>query len=151
MGPARVFFAGGASAPAFSLDFTNPYSGDVTSMELEVIVPPGAQSGPATIVTPEGSATSSQSLTIVPGFKIPNSITAGPDGNLWFTEDVGNIGRIKPSGAIKEFPLPSGASDPTGIASGADGNLWFTENGAIGGNKIGRITPSGMITEFAPP
>ena len=76
-------------------------------------------------------------------------ITAGPDGNLWFTESTGNkIGRISPSGAITEFPLPTANSGPEGITAGPDGNLWFTEST---GNKIGHISPSGAITEFPLP
>jgi virginiamycin B lyase len=67
------------------------------------------------------------------------SITAGPDGNLWFTEDAGNnIGRITTTGEITEFPIPTPQSGPHGIAVGPDGNLWFTEQT---GNKIGRINP----------
>ncbi len=32
-------------------------------------------------------------------------IAAGPDGNVWFTEGVGNkIGRITPAGDVTEFP-----------------------------------------------
>ena len=79
-------------------------------------------------------------------------ITAGPDGNLWFTETfINKIGRITPSGAVTEFPLPaspSAPSAPVAITAGPDGNLWFTEGF---GNKIGRITPSGTITEFPLP
>jgi len=38
---------------------------------------------------------------------LPWDITLGPDGNMWFTELAGrNIGRIKPKGRIKEFPVP---------------------------------------------
>ncbi len=34
----------------------------------------------------------------------PHGITAGPDGNLWFTEETGNrIGRITPLGVVTEF------------------------------------------------
>ena len=33
----------------------------------------------------------------------PFGITAGPDGNLWFTESAGRIGRITPSGVVTEF------------------------------------------------
>src|SRR5262249_23331445 len=34
----------------------------------------------------------------------PFGITAGPDGNLWFTEQIGDkIGRITPSGTVTEF------------------------------------------------
>src|SRR5438094_4369341 len=78
----------------------------------------------------------------------PGSITAGPDGNLWFTEEAGNkIGRISPTGAISEFPLAVGAM-PGGIVVGPDGNLWFTERGA---NKIGRISLTGDLAEFPIP
>jgi streptogramin lyase len=77
----------------------------------------------------------------------PDGITAGPDGNLWFTEDIGgNIGRISTSGTITEFPLPFGSS-PDGITAGPDGNLWFTDEDG----NIGRITPGGTITEFPVP
>src|SRR5579883_403985 len=76
----------------------------------------------------------------------PEAITAGPDGNLWFTEKVGNrIGRITPQGQISEFPLPTSNSFPAEIVSGPDGNLWFTESSS---NQIGRITPQGQISEF---
>jgi streptogramin lyase len=78
----------------------------------------------------------------------PAGIVAGPDGNLWFTELVGNkIGRITPSGQITEFStgLSPGAS-PADITAGPDGALWFTE---LNGDRIGRITTSGTITEFS--
>jgi streptogramin lyase len=75
----------------------------------------------------------------------PTLITAGPDGNLWFTEEGANqIGRITPQGALKEFPIPTAGSSPYGITAGPDGNLWFTQH--VG--KIGRITPQGAIKEF---
>src|SRR5208283_5170164 len=82
-----------------------------------------------------------------------DGITAGPDGNVWFTEyDGNNIGFITPGAlnpTITEFHLPncgvSCAVGPTGITLGPDGNLWFTEYIR---NRIGRITSSGTITEF---
>ena len=78
------------------------------------------------------------------------SIAAGPDGNLWFTDDgtTDAIGRITPSGQITEFSAGLNPSaDTVGIAMGPDGNLWFTDQGAT--KAIGRITPSGQITEFS--
>jgi streptogramin lyase len=78
----------------------------------------------------------------------PYGITAGPDGNLWFTEYDGNrIGRITPAGVVTEFSagITAGAG-PYGITAGPDGNLWFTEPS---GNRIGRITPAGFVTEFS--
>ncbi len=39
----------------------------------------------------------------------PQGIIPGPDGNLWFTEVLGNkVGRITPSGTITEFSIPMG-------------------------------------------
>jgi streptogramin lyase len=49
----------------------------------------------------------------IPTKSAPIGITAGPDGNLWFTEitqGVGEIGRITPSGSITEFPVPTASS-----------------------------------------
>jgi streptogramin lyase len=81
----------------------------------------------------------------------PFDITAGPDGNLWFTEAnpaAGKIGRITPTGTITEYPTPTSDSSPEGITAGPDGNLWFTE---LGASQIGRITPTGAITEYQIP
>src|SRR5262249_8615852 len=77
----------------------------------------------------------------------PFGITAGLDGNLWFTESIGNrIGRITPTGTITEFSVGlTPGSRPVAITAGRDGNLWFTE---LDGGRIGRITPTGTITEF---
>jgi hypothetical protein len=79
----------------------------------------------------------------------PRGITAGPDGNLWFTEEyVGKVGRITPAGAITEFPVPTATAYLEGITAGPDGNVWFTEKGK---DRIGRVTPAGAITEFPIP
>jgi hypothetical protein len=81
----------------------------------------------------------------------PLGITAGRDGNLWFTESVGNkIGRISTDGVqIDEFLVPAPDSVPFGITAGPDFNMWFTEADA---NKIGKITMGGAITgEFSIP
>jgi virginiamycin B lyase len=84
----------------------------------------------------------------------PREITAGPDGNLWFAEMRGAIGRITTSGVITEFELPApladggGRGSPSSITVGPDGNLWFTEQTSF---NVGRITPAGVITEFAVP
>ena len=78
----------------------------------------------------------------------PLGITAGPDGNLWFTEQHGSaIGQINPTThSVTEFPTPSAHSEPIAITAGPDGNLWFTEQGA---NNIAMINPtSHAIAEF---
>jgi len=91
-----------------------------------------------------------------PNYHQPGSITDGPDGRLWFTDDgcgggggpgICQIGAIDTSGTITEY----GASElgstyvPDGIVTGADCNLWFTENT---GRYIGRMTPTGTLTQF---
>src|SRR3954463_14490579 len=50
-------------------------------------------------------------------------ITAGPDGNLWFTEQGANqIGKINPvTHDVTEFPVPTAAAGPRDIAAGPDG------------------------------
>jgi virginiamycin B lyase len=67
----------------------------------------------------------------------PSHITAGPDGNLWFTEDRNRVGKITPDGVVTEYDIPTPNSQPIDIAAGPDGNMWFTE---YNGNKIGRLT-----------
>ena len=75
----------------------------------------------------------------------PMGITAGPDGNLWFTGQADMIGRMTLDGVVTEFPTPKANSSPGSITAGPDGNVWFVEK--VGMN-IGRITPGGKITEF---
>jgi streptogramin lyase len=81
----------------------------------------------------------------------PQQITAGTDGNLWFTDPGTNqVGRLNPlTGAITEYPIPTSNSLPTGITAGPDGNVWFTEQDA---NQVAKIDPSsGAITEYPLP
>jgi streptogramin lyase len=73
----------------------------------------------------------------------PLSITAGSDGNLWFTEIVNGpasqrskIGRVTPTGTVSEFPLPTPTSVPTSITQGPDGTLWLT---VVVNNQNGKI------------
>jgi hypothetical protein len=59
---------------------------------------------------PAKSPTVFQNIPNIPftGGSNPEGITTGPDGALWFTERGGNqIGRITPSGQVREFPLPN--------------------------------------------
>ena len=72
----------------------------------------------------------------------PIGITAGADGNLWFTEAAGNqIGIDQPD---HPRASPSSRSRPriptlTRIAAGPDGNLWFVETY---GEKVSVLTPT---------
>lgn len=109
-----------------------------------------AGSGSAS-AAPAGQFTS---VTIGPAGYGGNAIAAGPDGNMWFTDNASNaIGRITPGGAVASFPVPTSTTLSSGpglfsLAAGPDGNMWFTE---FYGNMIGRITPAGEVTTFAVP
>jgi len=72
-------------------------------------------------------------------FKLaPNAVTAGPDGNIWFTESSPDrIARITPAGVVTKFSVGlTPGSNPIGIASGPGYTIWFVE---ISGNRIGRV------------
>jgi streptogramin lyase len=78
----------------------------------------------------------------------PISITFGPDGNFWFTEqNRSQVARITPDGVITEFLTPT-FSFPIGITAGPDGNIWFAEGAAGSGGQIAFITPDGHIEEI---
>jgi uncharacterized repeat protein (TIGR01451 family) len=89
-----------------------------------------------------------------------NSITAGLDGNLWFTEQTqilngvaqpSKIGKITPAGVATEIPIvdshgiPLSNVFPGGIVAGTSGELWF----ARGPGGIVEYKPSdGSFTTF---
>jgi streptogramin lyase len=111
--------------------------------------PSGPRGGSGPCVIASGGLNSVHEFALPAKYSFPSGITAGPDGNVWFTETgTDKIGRITPDGHITEFPL-SPASGPIGIALGPDGNLWFAEAYA---NKIGVMTPAGIvIAEYSIP
>ena len=83
-----------------------------------------------------------------PSITNPFVITAGPDGALWFTNQVpDSIGRITTSGTATNFTDPSIAF-PQGITAGPDGALWFTNGDTA---SIGRITTGGAVTNYPDP
>src|SRR4051812_6181073 len=74
-----------------------------------------------------------------------HSITAGPDGDVWFTQPSRlGIAKVTASGVITEFPSKI-ASAPTGIAGGPDGHIWLS---GLDPNAISRVTPNGVQTPF---
>ncbi len=81
----------------------------------------------------------------------PISITSGPDGNLYFTEQsAGKIGRITTNGVITEVLVAGGTTQPIDITSGPDGGVWFTQGLT---NALGRIDPANFtnVMEFPMP
>jgi streptogramin lyase len=83
-------------------------------------------------------------FTIPTSGSLPAGITAGSDGNLWFTESGGGkIGRITPAGTITEPAGATGLPGPTVISPGVAGTLWFTES-----NEVGELTiPAGTASQ----
>jgi virginiamycin B lyase len=62
----------------------------------------------------------------LPAGSLPNFITLGPDGAMWFTEyGKDSIGRITNDGTIAHYAT-SGGCGPIGITLGWDGYLWYT-------------------------
>jgi virginiamycin B lyase len=72
----------------------------------------------------------------------PWGITAGSDGNIWFTEHAASkIGRINvTTGKVDEFQTPTLGSAPAGIAADSSGHLWFAETNA---NQVAMVTIGG--------
>lgn len=140
--PGRLAFSGDGSV-WFGEQFTlNPLLQYVALDEPVV----DKASGYIGVVRPSGEVTH----YLVRQGSLVLDVAPGPDGNIWFTEFIGDrIGRITPDGAVTEFPLPPSLSLPWGITAGPDGALWFTTRTT--GNHIGRISVSGEISEFDVP
>lgn len=91
---------------------------------------------------------------VLPSAIVVNSMTAGPDGNLWFSGVYqnkkvveGGYGFVTPSGASTLYSLPGNPTPQlVSITSGSDGNLWIAdENGAID-----KVAPSnGALTTYS--
>ena len=81
---------------------------------------------------------------------LPIYVKEGNDGNMWVTELLANaIARVTPSGAVKEFPIPTSSSRPIAIVPEPGGHaMWFSEEA---GNKVARVDENGKITEFTVP
>lgn len=80
----------------------------------------------------------------------PHDPAVGPDGALWFTEQMTNkLGRLDPNtGEFREYPLDEGKnSGPHGLVADGDGNIWFTANFGVG-----KLDPrTGKVTEYKMP
>jgi len=75
-------------------------------------------------------------------------IVAGPDGNMWFTEEVtGDLNRITMQGAVKSFNISSDA--PNYLAVGRDKKFYVTVTTFPG--KILQVTKAGVVQTFDVP
>ena len=100
---------------------------------------------------------------------LPQEVTVGPDGNLWYTDEVSGVFKFSPktlealacsaSSPAVGCEVSANAVAPTDIVAGPDGALWFTQS--AGGNPrdgrtyfqagIGRITTTGSYTSYPVP
>jgi streptogramin lyase len=80
-------------------------------------------------------------------FKLPhpgrlNDLTAGPNGELWFTENGSSgtnyLGSMSPSGHIHEVPVPGGSLGH--LTPGPGGNLYIRQ-----GDNLLDVQPNGTI------
>jgi virginiamycin B lyase len=81
----------------------------------------------------------------------PHDPAVGPDGSLWFTEQmVSKLGRLDPkTGEFKEFALKGENDGPHGLVADREGNIWYTGNFAA---HIGKLNPrSGEVTQYKMP
>jgi hypothetical protein len=111
-------------------------------LQLQPPPPPPADCGQPADAARSGAVAQFCFPKLTPQFG-QGSMTAGPDGSVWFTEGQ-KIARITPAGALTEFPVPP---PDVFITAGPDGNLWFSAQPG----KIRRITPSGAVTLFPLP
>jgi virginiamycin B lyase len=91
-------------------------------------------------------------LTNFPLKTVPDDITAGPDGALWFTTipftgHYGAIQRMTTGGVVTATYTNAKIRSPHSIATGSDGALWFIDGEGDSG-PIGRITTAGVVTTF---
>jgi streptogramin lyase len=100
---------------------------------------------------------------------VPQEVTVGPDGNLWYTDEASGVFRFSPkslrplacssSSTAPGCEVSPNAVAPTGIVTGPDGAIWFTQSngGNPGGGgsyfpaSIGRITTDGAYSSYAVP
>jgi virginiamycin B lyase len=88
-------------------------------------------------------------------FEIPNPsqpgwITAGPDGQIWFTHQStapSAITKVAVQGTpFVRYTTTITNTGPRGIAPGPDGNVWYSRQGGVG-----RMDRNGVSTEYLAP
>ena len=75
-----------------------------------------------------GAATLGQIVEFSAPGTDPAQVQAGPDGNLWFSDRTGSVGRATTAGVISRFTIGlNPGSAVRSIAMGPDGNMWFSD------------------------
>jgi virginiamycin B lyase len=82
-----------------------------------------------------------------------DSLAAGADGNLWFTEGAGSdfiFGRMSPSGVVTQFP--TGNMDLGSVANGPNGSIIVIGQKNHGlRSEVFRVSTAGAITRYKIP
>ena len=133
--PGAIFDSGITAGPDGALWFTSTFGNAIGNSS-------GNSFGSIGRLTTSGDLTTFTD----PSISLPEGITTGPDGAIWFTNAGSNtIGRITTAGAVSNYPDPSVNASPSAITSGPDGALWITNTGS---NSIVRMTTSGIPTFY---
>lgn len=99
-------------------------------------------------------STAQTSYTVIPvgggvlfsAYPRPAYVTAGSDGNIWYTDSSNNVNRVTPSGTITPFNvLPSGGNQ---ITSGPDGNLYVVGSVRGQGDSVAQVNILGCCGPF---
>ena len=130
-----------ASAPAPTAPAAHATPTPAPGASTPTPVPTASPGGSVSL----GASPQFSSFTIA---NFPALITAGADGNLWYTNGAAPpaLSSITTAGTETVFPI-GGAQIPNGIASGPGGALWFVEPT---GNAIGSITTAGVLGTVFP-
>lgn len=81
------------------------------------------------------------------GTPTPNRIVPGVDGDLWFNNMSGVVGRIGPNG-VSRPAMVTDLSDVLAVTVDRLGSLWFAGFDQSDVGRIERRDPAGQVTEF---
>lgn len=111
--------------------------------------PPGASGSIPVIGGPPPPAIRFDEFDI-PSPSQPGWITAGPDGQIWFTHQStapSAISKLTTQGTqFVQYTTSITNTGPRGITPGPDGNVWYSKQGGIG-----RMQPNGSMNEYGVP
>jgi streptogramin lyase len=165
-------FTAGLDGNIWFSEYCNPstFIGNIASintttdaLNAEIPVPNGGNPQPVAL-GPDGNIWYGDSFNDVIGYvsggvatsyptltnEIPLFMTAGSDGEVWFSEDIAFIQQITTAGAMT--PAGQYQISPTTplnfITAGPDGALWFAD---AGNKKIGRMSTNGTFVEYSVP
>jgi virginiamycin B lyase len=108
-------------------------------------------------ISPDGTIQVWHEISIDSAVGLPDALTTGRDGQVWYTDDGGHICRITSTDDFGCYATHPSTKDiwMRGIAMGSDGALWFTEDNltsiADTQNAIGRLTTTGKYSQWLLP